>query len=176
MSSASKGLGRARNRGNLVWADLDDREREARKVVVRLVAAGKEPDARALAEALGCSRAASGRLLDALVAKGFVVRDGRDGGIVAAYPLSVRPTRHRVTLANGQRVHALCAMDALGVSPLFQTPAEIESSCPHCQQAVRLEVQEGRVRAMDPSTAAIWYSMADLLERRVEGLNLSAEH
>ena len=159
-----------------MWGTLDDREREARRAVISLIAGGKAPGAEALAEALGCSRAASTELLDALVDKGFVVRGGTEGSIVAAYPLSARPTRHRVTLAGGRRVHALCAMDALGTSQLFGTSAAIESSCPHCGQTVRLEVQDGEVQQRDPSTAVLWYSRADLLEKRIEGLNLSAEH
>ena len=159
-----------------MWSDLDDREREARRAVVTLIAAGVAPDVESLAESLGCPPADARRVLDALAAKGCVLRDQADGGICAAYPLSTRPTRHCVTLGRDQRVHALCAMDALGVSPLFGTPAVIESTCPHCQQAIRLAVRKGRVRDMHPPTAALWYARADLLEGPVEGVNLSLEH
>lgn len=158
-----------------MWGDLDDRERETRKAVVSLIAEGKTPGAEALAEALGGSRAASAQLLDALAGKGFVVRDAADS-IVAAYPLSVRPTRHRVTLGTGQKVYALCAMDALGVSPFFGVSAAIESRCPHCEGPIHLEMRDGEVTRRDPPSTVLWYSRAELLEKRIEGLNLSAEH
>lgn len=158
------------------WAPLSDREHKARKAVVHLIAAGVVPDAGALAGAVGCSRAASRQLLETLATKGCAVRDGMDGRIVAAYPLSIRPTRHRVTLGTGQRVHALCAVDALGTSPLFGTSAVVESSCPHCRRTIRLRVEDGEVRVREPSGAALWYTLTDLLERPIAGLNLSAEH
>lgn len=159
-----------------MWGDLDDREREARKAVVNLIAGGAVPNVETLAEALVCSHAAARHFLDALVAKGFVVQDGAHGGIVAAYPLSVRPTRHRVALGTGQKVYALCAMDALGVSPFFGVSAAIESRCPHCEGPIHLDVRGGEVTRRDPPTTVLWYGMADLLEKRIEGLNLSAEH
>ena len=158
-----------------MWSGLNDREREARRAVVTLIAAGVAPDEAALTEALGCPQAAAAARLNALVAKGCISRDEGHGGIVAAYPLSTRPTRHRVTPAGGRRVHALCAMDALGVSPLFATASAIESTCPHCERGIRLEVWDGQVRRVDPPSTALWYARADLLERPIEGLNLSVE-
>jgi|SRR3990170_2895104 len=158
-----------------MWGTLDDREREARKAVLRLISGDKTPDMDLLAEVLECNRDDAGRLLEALEAKGYVVRDGVHG-ITAAYPLSVRPTRHRVTLENGRSVYALCGVDALGVSPLFGLSAAIEARCPHCERTIRLDVQGDEVVKKDPSTAVLWYSMAELLEKPIEGLNLSAEH
>lgn len=73
-------------------------------------------------------------------------------------------------------MHALCAMDALGISPLFGVATAIETRCPHCERTIRLEVHDGDIRRRQPSSAVLWYSMAELLEKRVEGLNLSAEH
>jgi len=159
-----------------MWGTLDDPERDARKALLHLIAGGEVPGTDLLAVSLGCTRAEAVQLLDALVAKGYVVRDGDQGIIAAAYPLSVKPTRHRVTLGSGQAAYALCAVDALGVSPLFGVSAAIEARCPHCEQVIRLEVQNGEVLRRDPSGAVLWYSMADLLEKRIEGLNLAAEH
>ncbi len=159
-----------------MWGTLDDGERRARKVILNLIAGGKIPSPEMLAGALACSAAVARRLLDGLAAKGFVVRDAETGGITAAYPLSIAPTRHRVILETGQAVHALCAVDALGVSPLFGVSAAIEARCPHCEQTVLLHVEAGDIVKREPTGAVLWYSMADLLEKRVEGLNLSAEH
>lgn len=158
-----------------MWATLDDREREARKAILTLVSERSVPDASSLAAALTCTRAEAAGLLDALVEKGYVVRE-EGQGIVAAYPLSVRPTRNRVLLGNGRWMYALCAVDALGASPLFGVPARIEARCPHCEGTIRLAIVDGEVRNRDPVSAVLWYSMADLLEERVEGLNLAADH
>ena len=38
---------------------------------------------------------------------------------LVAYPFSGRPTPHRVRFADGHEVHAMCALDALGVAPMF---------------------------------------------------------
>lgn len=159
-----------------IWGDLKDAERQARRAVIRLIAGVRTPGAEALAGSLDCSPAEARRLLEALAAKGCAVRDGTRGGIVAAYPLSLRPTRHRVTLAGAATVYALCGVDALGVSPLFGVPAAIEAGCPHCERTIRLRVEDGEVREREPPGAALWYTLADLLERPIAGLNLASEH
>jgi hypothetical protein len=159
-----------------MWGILDDRERKARKAVLTLISEGRAPREELVAAALNCYRAEAGRLLDELASKGYVVRNGAQGAITTAYPLSALPTRHRVTLQSGQSVYALCAVDALGVSPLFGVSATIEARCPHCERIIRLDVHDAEVMDKDPSTAVLWYSMADLLEKRIEGLNLAAEH
>jgi mercuric reductase len=49
-------------------------------------------------------------------------------GITGAYPFTMRETPHKVKVF-GQQVHAMCALDALSVAPLFQTETWIESRC-----------------------------------------------
>ncbi len=49
------------------------------------------------------------------------------GKIIAAYPFSIRPTRHRVELENGVTVSAMCAIDALGIPPMVNCNATIYS-------------------------------------------------
>ena len=73
-----------------MWGELDESEREARKAVLGIISEGMAPDVDLLAVAVQCPRAEAARLLDALVAKGYVVRDEAQGSITAAYPLSVR--------------------------------------------------------------------------------------
>ena len=158
-----------------MWGTLDNREREARKMVLHLISEGRVPGADSLAASLGCSRGDAAARLDGLVAKGYVVRDG-EGDIAAAYPLSVRPTRHRVTLGRSKPVYALCAVDALGVSAVFGVSAAIEARCPHCERLICLAVANGEVVRREPASTVLWYTMADLLEKRIEGLNLSALH
>ncbi|KAK5074558.1 hypothetical protein LTR70_010154 [Exophiala xenobiotica] len=56
------------------------------------------------------------------------VRVDKSGSIIAAYPFSIRPTRHRVELENGVTVFAMCAIDALGIPPMANSDATIYSS------------------------------------------------
>jgi hypothetical protein len=52
--------------------------------------------------------------LAALAAADLVHTDPATGRISVAYPFSGRPTSHRVGLAGGPTVSAMCALDALG--------------------------------------------------------------
>ena len=52
-----------------------------------------------------------------------------DGGgeIAVAYPFSGRPTSHRVRLPSGHEAYAMCAIDALGIAPMFDQQIVIDS-------------------------------------------------
>ena len=66
-------------------------------------------------------RLAAGRQLDpqaalaALAAADLVHADPATGRVRVAYPFSGPPTPHRVELAEGPPVYAMCALDALGI-------------------------------------------------------------
>jgi len=51
-----------------------------------------------------------------------LVHLGGDGEIAVAYPFSAQPTAHRVKLANEHEAYAMCAIDALGIAPMFERP------------------------------------------------------
>ena len=55
------------------------------------------------------------------------IRLGPDGQIAVAYPFSATPTRHRVRLGDQVEVHAMCALDALGMSALIVQDTRIDS-------------------------------------------------
>lgn len=90
--------------------------------------------------------AAEGRtaadVLAELAAEDFLVLD-EDGRIRAAYPFSARPTRHRVRLADGVEVWAMCAIDALGIPVMLGTDAVISSTDPVTQAEVAVTVEGG---------------------------------
>lgn len=52
----------------------------------------------------------------------------RDGGPVGAYPFTMEAREHAVRV-NGHQVHAMCALDALAVSPMFGVKTQITSRC-----------------------------------------------
>lgn len=51
-----------------------------------------------------------------------------DGNPVGAYPFSMQAREHTV-LVNGHQVYAMCALDALAVSPMFGVKTRISSRC-----------------------------------------------
>jgi hypothetical protein len=81
------------------------------------------------------------------------------GQLSVAYPFSANPTRHRVRLASGVEVWAMCAVDALGMAAMLDTDAVITSSDPANGQPVTVTVQHGRY-LWDPVTAVVFLSAA----------------
>lgn len=67
------------------------------------------------------------QLLRLLQEKDMVVLSA-SGEPVGAYPFTMEPREHAV-LVNGHRVHAMCALDALAVAPMFNIETEITSRC-----------------------------------------------
>ena len=65
--------------------------------------------------------------VDVLQRNDMVVFSG-DGGPVGAYPFTMEEREHRVSV-NGHQVYAMCALDALSVSPMFGMDTEITSRC-----------------------------------------------
>jgi len=95
-------------------------------------------------------------IVDSLVAKRAVVRDGL-GDIVFAYPLSALPTAHRVTLQDGRQLYAMCAVDALGVAFTFKQDIKINSVCRHCNEPVSLQISNGEIVDLFPATAHVMH-------------------
>jgi hypothetical protein len=62
------------------------------------------------------------------------------GELLAAYPFSAAPTPHRLTLGSGVSVHAMCAIDALGVSAMLGQPVTVTSAEPDNGRQVTVQV------------------------------------
>jgi Alkylmercury lyase len=107
-------------------AHLTDMQRNLYLWTLRAFATSGRPafeQVRNEAEALGVD------LVDALstLAREDLVHLGADGEIAVAYPFSGRPTQHRVRFPTGHEVAAMCAIDALGIAPMFGQAVEISS-------------------------------------------------
>lgn len=68
-----------------------------------------------------------------------LVHMGADGRVAVAYPFSGQPTGHRVQLDGGPVLHAMCAIDALGIALMTGRDAVIESADPDDRQPIRVE-------------------------------------
>ncbi len=161
-----------------MWGRLTTTERRARRALLWLLLAdGRDPGLKALASRLEVSESEAAKLLSALERKGFLVRDQRSNRIKAAYPLSTRPTQHQVMLKDtGQRGYALCAIDALGVGPLFGGAVIANAKCPHCGRSIRVHLEDNRITAVKPAGVVVWYTLSELLTQRKPNLNLAEAH
>jgi alkylmercury lyase len=59
---------------------------------------------------------------------GDMVIFSADGEPVGAYPFTMEAREHKVRV-NGHQVYAMCALDALAVSPMFGMKTQIDSRC-----------------------------------------------
>lgn len=72
--------------------------------------------------------------------------------IIGAYPLTLEETPHQVRV-NGHTLRAMCAVDALAVSPLFGQPTEIESRCRMTDTSILLRQTGTTILAAEPDEA-----------------------
>jgi hypothetical protein len=66
-------------------------------------------------------------VIQELTMKALIVCDSQHRP-TGAYPFTMEQRAHRV-IVNGHAVYAMCALDALAVSPMFNLPTEIHSQC-----------------------------------------------
>jgi len=79
-------------------------------------------------------------------------RDRRE--ILGAYPVTTENTPH-VIRVNGQTIHAMCALDALSVGPIFGVPLTIESRCRVTDSAIHIEQEGECIIAASPPTVRV---------------------
>jgi len=76
-------------------------------------------------------------IITKLVAKDLITID-QHNNLIGAYPFTMDQRSHRVTV-NGFTVHAMCALDALAISPMFTLPTTIESQCDISKSTVHIK-------------------------------------
>ena len=84
----------------------------------------------------------------------------RGEAIVAAYPFSLVPTPHRVTIA-GVTAYANCAVDALAVPPMADGPTYVSSACGHCGIPITVTMRGDRIVESQPAAPVIFYPEKD---------------
>jgi hypothetical protein len=100
--------------------------------------------------------------LEALAREDLIHR-GADGEIAVAYPFSGRPTAHRVRFPDGEEVDAMCAIDALGIAPMFGEPIEVASRDPTSGEEIQARVTADGAAEWSPQSAVV---VAGVLDRR----------
>jgi hypothetical protein len=145
-------------------ARLTDEERELYLWILRRFASEGRPSSAEV-------RTAAARFgLDAehalaTLAREDLVHRGADDEITVAYPFSGRPTAHRVRFPGGHEVEAMCAIDALGIAPMFGEPIEIESRDPLSGEEMRARVTPDGTAEWWPESAVV---VAGVLDRQAD--------
>ncbi len=133
-------------------ARLSEAQRELHFWILRRFATDGRPGS-------GSLRAAAERLgLDpedalATLSREDLVHRGTDGEVTVAYPFSGRPTAHRVRFATGHEADAMCAIDALGIAPMFGQRIEVESRDQVSDEEIRARVAPDGVAEWWPESA-----------------------
>jgi hypothetical protein len=93
-------------------------------------------------------------LIERLIEKRAVVQD-EEGHLSFIFPVSALPTRHRVSLKDGRRFFAMCAVDAMGTAFTFDQDVEIESECSECGAKIAIGIERGELAVVVPPTAHV---------------------
>ena len=78
-----------------------------------------------------------------------------DGNPAGAYPFTSEEREHKVYV-NGVTVHCMCALDALAVSPMFNTPTVIDSQCRVTGEKIHIEQDHTRLTG---GTLDAWFGI-----------------
>jgi Alkylmercury lyase len=81
--------------------------------------------------------------------------------IIVAYPFSGRPTAHQVRFQSGHEAYAMCAIDALGVAPMFDQPLHVASKDPLRGDAVRVQLAPDGTASWEPESAVVVAGVMD---------------
>ncbi|MGH2587325.1 MAG: alkylmercury lyase family protein [Dehalococcoidia bacterium] len=117
---------------------------------------GGPPDAAWMEREAAARGLSTEATLAALSAADVIQRDPATGVITVAYPFSGVPTPHIVTIAGGRPVHAMCAIDALGIPFMLGRDATVVSSDPTTGEEVRVTLRGG-VAQWEPPGVVVLY-------------------
>lgn len=54
------------------------------------------------------------------------------------------------------KIYAMCALDALGVSSMFDCGVSIESRCHHCGEGIKIEIEDNKIVLKKPDKTVMW--------------------
>lgn len=117
-------------------------------------ASGRPPGPDALAAGTGVARDHVGVALAELAAADLVAL-GPDGDVLGAFPLSAVPTRHRVHVDDRPVLHAMCAVDALGIPAMLGAAGTITSTDPATGQPIEVRIGTDGTLDVSPPEAVV---------------------
>jgi Alkylmercury lyase len=84
-----------------------------------------------------------------------LVHTRQDGEIMVAYPFSGRTTDHIVRFKGGHEVHAMCAIDALGMAPMFDQSIEVVSRDQVTGERIEIDLRPDGTGDWQPDQAVV---------------------
>jgi hypothetical protein len=135
---------------------LSGEHRAVHRRILRAFAEGIEPTPERVAEWAAAAGVEPEDAMAALAARDLVHLDPPTGTIVVAYPFSGVPTAHRVRLASGIEVFAMCAIDALGIAFMLDQPTTVHSSDPQTGEPVAVTVDPVGDSEWTPAGAGVF--------------------
>ncbi len=133
-------------------------EAQLQVVVLKRLLRGEPVDPASLSGAMSLTPAAIESALATLNDSGALHMAG--GTVMAAYPLSAVPTRHRLKIGRSH-TYANCAVDALAIPSMADGLVDIESECAHCGKAIVIQMIGGRVLGAHPETLVVFHVTGD---------------
>lgn len=131
-----------------------------RTVLQLFVTLGRPPRLSEIAATCRVSDDTARTLVSALQEHDLVGLDEASGSISYAYPFTARTTEHSVAIHRHQ-LHALCAIDALGVGAMYGTDVTIVSSCRQCGTPITIATNRKgtELGAIRPAAPVVWYDL-----------------
>ncbi len=135
---------------------LSKKEDEIRKYILKeFPKLNRAPTVEEISKAFNFSSDETVDVLKKLNALDIIYMDEKTSRILGAYPFSNIETPYRVSIKGIGGAYAMCAIDALGVSPMFKREVDIESSCAYCKKEVRIKVKENEILSYDPEETRV---------------------
>ena len=124
-----------------------------RALLDALLTTGEAPSRESLADRLAVEPDGLSAALHELAAADYAAFDG-SGRLTCLYPLSPSPTLH-LAIIDGQRRHAMCAIDLLGIPVMLGRELALEGRCAACAAPIALRVRPGAVTMAEPASALV---------------------
>jgi Alkylmercury lyase len=133
-------------------ADPGLMDRLFHRVMRALVETGRAPHYAELAPALGLTIEQGRRLLLDVMQAYPIGWLHPDTDYVASFPpLNSLPTQYRITVGGEQKWFAQCGFEATSATWLFPgATVRVDAPCLDCGEAIRVEMRDGRLVAIDP--------------------------
>ena len=118
-------------------------------ILYTLVKEGRVPDRHELQEILGEENLEMG--LQRLRQDDLIVLDADNKWPVGAYPVTLESTPHILSIS-GHSIHAMCAIDAVSVAPMFDAEVRIASRCHQSQTPIIIHMHGSNVKKVEPTS------------------------
>jgi hypothetical protein len=136
-------------------AGLSTAERELHRRVLRGFGSGSAVTASQLSQWAGDLGLDAEKAVPALARNDLVHLDAPTGTVAVAYPFSGAPTPHRVRLASGTEVWAMCAIDALGIGFMLGEATTVASVDPGSGEPIEVSLPRGEAAEWSPRRAVV---------------------